>query len=66
MNTERSLYRVVLILNSIGMLAYVGWLVFGRQRIFYTQDGVLFFLPCIPFFFVYFMLLKSRASRKDE
>ncbi len=51
------------ILNSAGFLGYLVWLVKGSShRIFYTQDGVLYLLPCLPFFFVFFSLLRQHPS----
>lgn len=52
----------VLWVNSAGFAAYLFWLVFRARRIFYTQDGVLYLLPCLPFFFVYLFLFR----RHDE
>lgn len=54
-----SLRSLILLLNSVGLLGYFGWLIFGGQRILYTQAGVMFLLPCLPFFFVYFFLFRG-------
>ena len=60
-----SLLRTMILgLNSAGLIAFLAWLVYSRERIFYTQEGVLYFLPCLPFFFVYFYLF--RAARPEE
>ncbi len=62
----RRLHLAVLWLNTAGLLGYLLWLIFGQQRIFYTQEGVLYLLPCLPFFFVFFVLLRSGKSGLDE
>lgn len=47
---------LILTVNTVGFLAYLAWLIGGSERIFYTQDGVLYLLPCLPFFFVFAFL----------
>lgn len=54
---------LVLAINSVGFIGYLVWLSRGSERIFYTQDGVLYLLPCLPFFFVYACL---GGRRKEE
>jgi len=56
----------IILLNTGGLLFYLGWLVFGHQRILYTQAGVLFLLPCLPFFFVYFFLFRGARSEGED
>ncbi|HMO52286.1 MAG TPA: hypothetical protein PKE26_13960 [Kiritimatiellia bacterium] len=56
----------ILALNTIGLLGYLLWLVLGHQRILYTQAGVLFLLPCLPFFFVYFFLHRGSSVEHDH
>lgn len=60
---SRGLRFAVLALNTFGLLAYLAWLVWGHQRIFYAQDGILYLLPCLAFVFVYAMLF--RGPRTD-
>ena len=58
---------VLAVLNTLGFLGYLFWLVFKADSIMYTQEGVLYLLPCLPFFFVYFSLFqKKRATRDNE
>ncbi len=65
MNIDRVLRITVIVINSIGLLGFLTWLIFSHERIFYTQDGVLFFLPVIPFFFVYFFVFRSPPPEED-
>ena len=65
MNLDRFLRVTVISINTIGLLGFLAWLIFSRERIFYTQDGVLFFLPVLPFFFVYFFVFRSPAPEED-
>lgn len=53
----------IVTVNTIGLAIYLLWLAWARRPIFYTQDGILYLLPCVPFFFVYALLFASR--RKD-
>lgn len=62
----RRLHLAVLWLNTAGLLGYLLWLTFGQERIFYTQEGVLYLLPCLPFFFVFFVLLRSGKAAPEE
>jgi hypothetical protein len=63
--TRSRLEWAVLALNTAGFLGYLLWLVFKGHRIFYAQDGVLYLLPCLPFFFVYLYLLRRREPPPD-
>ncbi len=65
MKTDWLLRLTVLLLNTAGLLGFLGWLVYSRERIFYTQEGVLYFLPCLPFFFVYFYVFRSPRAEED-
>lgn len=58
--------RVILLLNSAGLLAYLFWLVFKAGQIFYTQEGVLYLLPVLPFVFVYALALAPREAPGEE
>lgn len=58
--------KAVFLVNTVGFLIYLAWLMAGSQRIFYTQDGVLYLLPCLPFFFVYAFLFGRRGSAPSE
>ncbi len=56
---------VVLAVNSLGLAAYLLWLVLGRRQMFYHPDGVLILLPCLPFFFVYLLLFRREGGGKE-
>ncbi len=60
------LRALILALNTLGLLGYFLWLVTGHQQILYTQAGVLYLLPCLPFFFVYFYLYRKTNDEPDE
>jgi hypothetical protein len=61
-----SLRAVVLLLNTAGLAGYFAWLIFGGQRILYTQTGVMYLLPCLPFFFVYFFIFRGGGEPPDH
>lgn len=61
----RALYWAALTLNTVGLLGFLAWLVYGQQRIFYTQEGILYFLPVLPFFFVYIWLFRPAQPEED-
>ena len=64
--TERFLLRVLIVMNTLGLLGYLAWLMYGREWILYTQGGVLFLLPCLPFFFVLVYVLRRTAKDKES
>lgn len=66
MSERTRLEILVLVVNSIGFAGYLFWLVFRSTRIFYTQDGVLYLLPCVPFFFVYAFVFYRRKPENPE
>lgn len=58
------LRRVVLALNAAGFALFLVWLFTLRDTaILREQDGILYFLPCLPFLFV-FLLLMPRPVPK--
>ena len=57
------LKRAVWILNSCGFAFYLGWLAtLGNKQILREQDGIVYFLPVIPFFFVYMLLIGPKPA----
>ncbi len=52
MTLSPRLLRWLMALNIAGLLLYVAWLLFRAGPLLYTQEGVLYLLPCLPFFFV--------------
>ena len=54
-------------INTLGLLGYLYWLGFGpEQKILYSQDGILYLLPFLLFFFVYLCLFRGRLRDRDE
>jgi len=61
------LKRTVWLLNTVGLLIYLFWLYsMGDRQILREQDGIVFFLPCIPFFFVYMLLIDPKPRPKNK
>ncbi len=55
------LKRAVWILNTLGFLAYVVWLsTLDARQTLRSQDGILFYLPCVPFLFVFMLLVNPK------
>lgn len=61
-----TLVNLVLAINTLGFLGYLGWLAVRDDKIFYAQDGVLYLLPCIPFIFVFAYLVHARRRAREE
>jgi hypothetical protein len=63
-----TLTHLVLFINSLGFLGYLGWLALRDDKIFYAQEGVFYLLPCVPFLFIfaYFGHAKRRAREEAE
>lgn len=62
---KHTLFLAVFLVNTAGLVAYLAWLVFGHPRIFYTQDGIVYLLPCLAFFFVYFFLFRGGQKEPE-
>ncbi len=59
------LKRLVWLLNTLGLAFYLVWLYsMGDRQILREQDGIVYFLPCIPFFFVYMLLIPQKPLPK--
>ena len=57
------LKRAVWIVNSLGFAFYLIWLAtMTDKQILREQDGILYFLPVIPFFFVYMLLVEPKPK----
>ena len=48
-----------LILNAVSLTVYMLWMMSVSDRVFYTQEGILYFLPCLPLFFVFAWCAKN-------
>ncbi|MBP7275711.1 MAG: hypothetical protein KBA51_05870 [Kiritimatiellae bacterium] len=64
--TADGLRRWVWALNTAGALLFLGWLVFSRERILYTQHGVVYMLPVLPFVFIFMYLLRRPPPAEDD
>ena len=63
------LKRGIWIVNTLGFVAFLAWLAsMSDRQILREQDGILYFLPCVPFLFVFVLLLepKPKARKPDE
>jgi hypothetical protein len=57
------LKRAVWWLNTAGFVFYLAWLASMNDRqILREQDGIVYFLPVIPFFFVYMLLIGPKPA----
>lgn len=60
------LKRAVWILNTCGLVFYLVWLAtMGDKPFLREQDGIVYFLPVLPFFFVYMLMLEPRPSKPE-
>lgn len=58
---------VILILNSLGFALFLAWLVSLREQpIMREQEGILYFLPALPFLFVYLMMMPRKKTPPQE
>lgn len=61
------LRRWVLALNTAGFALFLVWMVSLRDRaILREQDGILYFMPCLPFLFVYLLMMPPKEGKKKE
>lgn len=59
--------RAVLILNTLGFLFYLVWLTqFDTSETMRSQDGIIFYIPCVPFLFVYMLMLQPKPGPKNK
>ena len=59
--------RAVWILNTLGFLFYLIWLsTLDARATLRSQDGILFYLPCVPFLFVYMLLINPKPAPKSK
>lgn len=53
--------RWILVLNTLGFALFLAWLISLKgQPIMREQEGILYFLPCLPFLFVYLMMMPRK------
>ena len=66
MKMHGKLRLVILACNGAGLLLYLVWLASGAVRVFYTQEGILYFFPFVPFAFVFISLLRVKDAEEPE
>ena len=55
--------RLVWILNTLGFLFYLVWLsTLDARQTLRSQDGIIFYIPCVPFLFVYMLLINPKPG----
>lgn len=53
--------RLLGIVNTLALAAYLFWMArYGQERLFHSQEGVLFLLPILPIFLVYILLARGK------
>lgn len=58
------LKRAAWLLNTFGLVFYLIWLAtMGDRQILREQEGIVFFLPVIPFFFVYMLMMEPKPQK---
>jgi len=59
--------RAVLTLNTLGVLFYLVWLsTFDAPETLRSQDGIIFYIPCVPFLFVYMLLIPPKPGPRGK
>lgn len=61
------LKRGIWIVNTLGFVAFLAWLAsMSDRQILREQDGILYFLPCVPFLFVFVLLLEPKPRKPSR
>ena len=59
------LKRGIWIVNTLGFAGFLVWLAsMSDRQILREQDGILYFLPCVPFLFVFVLLMEPKGRRQ--
>ncbi len=59
--------RAIGALNTLAFAAYLFWLArYGQDRLFHTQEGILYLLPVLPIFVVYILLAHGRGGEAPK
>lgn len=55
--------RAIGLLNIVALGAYLAWMArYGQERLFHSQEGILFLLPVVPFFLVFVLLARGAGD----
>lgn len=58
------LKRGIWIVNTLGFALFLFWLAsMSDRQLLREQDGILYFLPCVPFLFVFVLLLEPKSRK---
>lgn len=58
------LKRGIWIVNTLGFALFLFWLAsMSDRQLLREQDGILYFLPCVPFLFVFVLLLEPKPRK---
>lgn len=61
------LKRWVFGVNAVGFAGFLAWLAsMSDRQILREQDGILYFLPCVPFLFVFVLLLEPKKKAEEK
>lgn len=61
------LKRWVFGVNAVGFAGFLAWLAsMSDRQILREQDGILYFLPCVPFLFVFVLLLEPKKKPEEK
>lgn len=59
--------RAVLIGNTLGFVFYLAWLsTFSTGETMRTQDGIIYYIPCVPFLFVYMLMIPPKPGPRGK
>ncbi|HAL91437.1 MAG TPA: hypothetical protein DCM68_00200 [Verrucomicrobia bacterium] len=59
--------RAVWILNTLGFIFYLVFLAsLDARQTLRSQDGILYYIPCVPFLFVYMLLINPKPAPKGK
>ena len=61
------LKRWIFAVNALGFAGFLAWLAsMSDRQILREQDGILYFLPCVPFLFVFVLLLEPKKKPEEK
>ena len=61
------LKKWIFAVNALGFALFLGWLAsMSDRQLLREQDGILYFLPCVPFLFVFVLLLEPKKKAEEK